>query len=193
MKLVVCLLAFAISIISGPELFATPINYREQVFASGLLGSTAFSNALVTISAYGDTGGMSGAGGLYTNFVSADLTIAGVGATSFTDAVYVFDNQGAIAAGVADSTRGGSILDTFDASFGTYDLTTSIGPITGTSYIRPDLSFNTQAGLFTIGSAGDSTFTAEFTATPEPTTLALFGLGVAGLRFYWRRRKRAVL
>ena len=102
----------------------------------------------------------------------------------------VFDNQGAIAVGFGDLTQGpASVLDTYDAAFGAYNLTTAIGPITNTSFIRPDITFNTTLGGLNLQSTGNSTFTASTgTATPEPGSLVLLGTGVVGLLGSLRRR-----
>jgi hypothetical protein len=74
------------------------------------------------------------------------------------------------------------ILDTVSSAFSAYGLTTSIGPVTGSSVINPPNSFGTDLGLFQISSAGNATFTAAIgAATPEPGTAALLGLGLVGL------------
>ena len=52
------------------------------------------------------------------------------------------------------------ILDNVSASFASYDLKTSIGPIVGSSEIDPSSSFPTTGGAFVLTSAGDATFTA---------------------------------
>ncbi|HLJ11450.1 MAG TPA: PEP-CTERM sorting domain-containing protein, partial [Planctomycetaceae bacterium] len=43
---------------------------------------------------------------------------------------------------------------------------------------------------FLFGTSGAGTITAR--ATPEPSSLALAGIGVVGLAGYWRRKKRRV-
>ena len=74
------------------------------------------------------------------------------------------------------------VLDTFDPMFGTYDLTTDIGPITDSSLFNPDSGFATNCGDFVITTkSGTSTFSAS-TAEPEPRSLILLGVN----RFFHR-------
>jgi hypothetical protein len=72
-------------------------------------------------------------------------------------------------------------------------MTTSIGPIVGTSNINAGRSFATTGGAFVLTSAGDATFTATTTAIPEPSTWAMMALGFAGLGFLGYRKTRSDL
>lgn len=156
-----------------------PITYIEQARASGTLGARTFTNALITIVLDGDTGTVTERPGVFANAVGIfTINVSGIGTATFTDNMVVFDNQlfDPPAAGFG-LLAGGSVLDTFNTILGSYDLTTSIGPISGASFIRPDLVFGTTLGNLNIASAGDSTFTA--TTVPEPSSLIPFGaLGV---------------
>jgi hypothetical protein len=174
------LLVLALVTFGASQTFAATITYTEQAVVSGQLGNNFFNNSLVTLTLVGDTANVTGSGGFFQNVLGTfTVNVASVGTATFTDPMEVFDNQGAAAAGFGDLTLAGSVLDTFDGAFATYDLTTAIGPITNAPFIRTDLSFPTTLGGFNIQSAGNSTFTASTgTATPEPGSLALLGSGV---------------
>jgi PEP-CTERM motif len=180
--------SLALLAVAAVPAMAGQITYTESATATGSLGTQNFRDALLTLTLVGDTSNVTGGAGFFSNTVGTfTVSIAGVGTATFTDAMEVFDNQGQIAAGFGDNSLGGSVLDTFDAVFGGYDLTTAIGPITNSPFIRPDLSFGTDAGLLVISASGDSTFTAS-TGTPEPGTFLLLGLGITSLGMVKMRR-----
>jgi hypothetical protein len=162
---------------------ATPITYNNQVVASGMLGTTTFTDALVTVAFNGDTANVTGGGGFYSNMVgTGTLTIAGLGTAIFIDDVYAFVNQSALAAGIADNTMGGSISDTYNGAFAAYDLMTAIGPLSGDPFIRPDLTFGTDHGGFNMtGTSGEATFWATTGTIPEPGGFLLVTTGLLAL------------
>src|SRR5690349_3231394 len=57
-----------------------PITYIEQAIASGTVGGTAFTNALLTVMLNGDTSTVTGSAGFFTNSVgTVTFSIPGVG------------------------------------------------------------------------------------------------------------------
>jgi hypothetical protein len=171
---------------------AGPVKYTDMVTASGTLGSSSFNDALVTLTLSGDTANVTGVSGFFSNTVGAfKVTVAGIGTATFTDSLEVFDNHLNAFAGFEDLTAFADVLDTRDATFVSYDLTTSIGPVTNSSLINPGQHFNTTLGQLIFDSAAaDSTFTAVTSSTvPEPAGLTLAGLAVVGLARYRRWRK----
>jgi hypothetical protein len=177
---------------SSPAL-ADGVTYTETDVASGSLGGASFSDALVTITLLGDTStSTTGIFGALEVFGPATVTVDGIGTASFTDSLAAFDSPIVGSAGILDSSLapfGLDVLDTMDPTFGTYDLTTDVGPISGFSLFNADSGFATTDGDFVLTSdSGTSTFSA-LTAVPEPCSLSLLGVGLSGL--FLARRKKA--
>jgi len=167
-------------------MLAGPITYTESATASGSLGGSSFTNALVTVKLDGDTANVvSGGGGFFTNSVGTfTVNVVGIGTAALTaPGAEVFVNQ-TFAPAAAGFGAGSSILDTLNSSLSTYALTTAIGPITGSPFINPGTPFSTSLGNLVINSAGNSTFTATTNAsiaTPEPMTGGMLCVGLLGL------------
>ena len=173
------------------SLQATPFYYSDEAEASGSLGSSTFTNALVTATFFGDTTNVSPVGSDYLNTVGAAfVTVAGLGTATFTDSVIAFDVQGGLVAGIYDATVSNEILDTQNSAFATYDLTTPIGPISGTANVPVALSFETNMGALVFTSIGrTSTFSAGEVPEPLTSTLTCSGLVlIAILRLRQRAR-----
>jgi hypothetical protein len=192
------LVGLATVCVGGRVASANSITYTEQAVVSGTIGGAGFSGADITIQWTGDTSNVVDGGfGFFSNQAGANtvsVTISGLGSSSFTDDVYVFSNQGALTAGFGSNTTGGtSILDTVDPVFASYDLTTAIGPIANTPFFRSDEFYGTGLGLLNISAVREnSTFTAttDTAPVPEPASLTLLGLGLAGMAGRrWRQRK----
>lgn len=173
---------------------AAPITFTHSGTGSGSIGATNFTNADFVITATGDTNGrVAFSSGFFINHLSAQIGIGGVGVFTFTTATRTFVNDDSNIVGFSRTGIFGADLFSgpIDAAFDGWDMLSSIGPIVGTgNLLQWSLSpVETSGGtlLFDSGSSG-ATFQATV-AVPEPGTLALLGLSVAGLAFTRRRKQ----
>jgi hypothetical protein len=203
--------ATLISMLCVANATAFPVTYTEIAVIDGSLNGVDFQGKQITISGSGDTDNvMHGMPCCFRNELGANavtLDLAGFGTGTFTDLVGVVVSQtntggipgepdtGISGAGFSDFTSGFLILWTLDPAFGTWDLKTDIGPLTGPGFCNcnpiADISFPTTLGLLHV-SATDPTFTADVAvaAVPAPGTLPLFvtGLGAYVVLLGWRRK-----
>lgn len=200
------LVVLAATGILGGIASAAPITYTLTTTATGTLGASPFTDALVSVTLTGDTSNVTAGPPPFTDVVvnpgSATVSVSGLGTGTFTDSIVIVDtlSDTAILGGpgvlILDNTSGTGILLQTGSVFTSYYLQSSLGPITGTggvasgSHMTP--IFPTTAGNLTwaVGqSLGTSTFTAS--TVPEPTSLTLFSVGLLGFAGLWLRRKRA--
>jgi hypothetical protein len=200
------LVVLAATGILGGIASAAPITYSLSTTATGTLGASPFTDALVTVTLTGDTSNVTAGPPPFTDVVvnpgSATVSVSGLGTGTFTDSIVIVDTLsdttvlGGPAVLILDNTSGTGILLQTGSVFTSYDLRSSLGPITGTggvasgSHMTP--IFPTTAGDLTwaVGqSLGTSTFTAS--TVPEPASLTLFSVGLLGLTGLCLRRKRA--
>ena len=184
-------LGIASIFIAASPSFSAPITYTLQATASGSLDGISFTDATVFLFMNNDTTNVTTDGlGDFENVGTATVSVGGAPAVTFTDPIQVILDQSDTGIGFEDLSVD-DILDEFNASFATYGLTTSIGPIVGSSGINAGSSFATTGGAFVLTSAGDATFTASTNAIPEPSTWAMMLIGFAGLGYAGYRRARA--
>jgi len=197
--------ALAVSAGIAAPAAATPILNTESATASGTLGTTPFTDALVTVTLSADTDGVADFSpefpGLLANPGAATLSIGGVGTFTFNSpngygAFYVpFAAAPAVVIAQFDNPEHDSfthILGLLDPALGGYDLVSAFGPFTATGLGPPgsDEPFGTTGGLLFIGSGANIvTFTA--TSVPEPSTLTLLAVGALGLLTSARRRRHS--
>jgi hypothetical protein len=178
----------AAALCSITQVQADPITYSLTTDASGTLGGSSFTDALVTVTLTGDTANVVPGPVPYTdtavNSGSAEVSVSGLGTGTFTDPIVILSTLndatlttffGSPTVLILDNASGTGILLQTGAIFSTYGLQGPLGPISGTggvasgSHITP--VFPTTAGDLTwaIGQPlGTSTFTAVTTAVPEP-------------------------
>ena len=99
---------------------ADSATYTETVTATGTLGGQSFTNALVTLTAMGDTSNVNLAGAPVSAHipVPVDLTIAGLGSTAFTDVTWVVSNTGGGGViGMTDITTNFAIMTPLEVLF----------------------------------------------------------------------------
>ncbi len=176
---------------------ADTYDFTLSTTASGTLNGISFSNEALTISgSYLSSSISSGYPGSYTAATGPlTFTLAGTGTFSSSSATNtIFDNQGASVAGITGNEA--DLLDTGNSAYASYNLYTSIGPITGTDAFQG--SDTTTDGELRLSSASSVTFTntditpggGNLSPTPEPSSLALMSTGLLSLAGFARRRFR---
>ena len=148
--------------VTGNEWVASGVVFSTNGIALNIGGTTGSSpNSL-------------GADAVSTNDFDGNLTVQFLGGVSYTDVFFtIFNTPFQASAFAADNTLLTTIVSGTDFTqlFDFSGFAVNRIEISGDFYAIDDLSFNTVAGV------------------PEPSTLALFGLGLAGLGFARRARK----
>jgi hypothetical protein len=173
---------------------ASVVVYTETADITGSLNGVAFTDSVLTLTMTADTSSIAGSAPIFTLIAPLDFTLAGVGSGVFTDEVQAVANQTRPLAGFGDNSNGEGLLFTLNAAFAAYDLSTSVGPLSGEAIINAGTSFGTSGGAFVINSVsgGDATFAASVgSAIPEASTWGMLLLGFASLGFLGVRSRKA--
>jgi hypothetical protein len=157
---------------------ASVVVYTETADITGSLNGVAFTDKTLTLTMTADTSSIAGSGQIFTLIAPLDFTLSGVGSGVFTDEVQAVANQRRPLAGFGDNTNNEGLLFTLNAAFATYDLSTSVGPLSGEAIINSGTSFGTSGGAFVINSvSGDATFAASVGSAIPPPPGGLFLCG----------------
>ena len=178
------------------------ITYTESIIGSGNYNGTDFIDRLITLTATSDTADVQQVfPGLYVTDrpgASASFSIEGIGGGTFPG--YVFLNRiiPTPTFGFENDLGNGLFFDVLNITsplLASYDLSSSIGPISGPQSSGDPTGFKleTSAGdlLIVLSVSGEVTFqaVARATAVPEPSSLVLCGIAVMGLGYAGARRR----
>jgi hypothetical protein len=182
---------------------AEPITFTFTGTGSGSLDGAAFSASAFTITGHSDTTARmetsEGSGVFWTDHLTADIDIAGLGDFAFVTPTRTFLNTGSSIVGFSRAGASGNDLydGPSDPAFATWDMLSAIGPISGTARILQwrgapnDIPVLTSGGeLIMNDGVSDATFQATIAAVPEPETYAMFLAGIGFLGFIARRRRQ---
>lgn len=177
---------------------AAPITFIFTGTGSGAISEAGFHNVAFTITATGDTDDRQGFldEGFFVDHASANIQIEGFETLSFLTGTRTFVNNSSSEVGF--SRAGFDGLDLYNSgansAYETWDMLASLGPVGGTfdlmQWANSPVMTNMGA-LFFESRSVTGTFQAitSTTSVPEPTTLAMFGIGLLSLGL--RRRSRA--
>ena len=177
--------------------YADLITFTHTGIGSGTIGGSPFFNASFRITELADTTNRySFVGGFSINDITASISIAGVGNFQFTQGTRTFVNNALSVVGFSRGDLEGRI-DLYNgptnAVFASWDMLTSIGPVTGPTRLLQWSFFptvSTDGGVlifndsFTVG-------TFQATIVPEPASCLLTTIGLIGISVITRRRTAA--
>lgn len=169
---------------------------HEGSASGGTLEGVPFGPVTFVITASGDTGNIESSGSVLSlDHDSAEIAISGLGTFDFITGTRTFVNQASPIVGFSRATLAG--LDLFngptDPVFGSYDLASDIGPVSGLGTIV-QWTFNdveTSGGTLNFDAfQTDAAFTARVSPIPLPAPALLMAGALAALTFLrrdWRQ------
>jgi hypothetical protein len=172
---------------------AGAITFTISADGSGTLGTTPFSDELVTFTQVTDTTDITTTCGYpcSPSVATNTVTIAGLGTETITGDTYFFDN----ALNLVGITYepGVAFLGAEDSSLSTYALVTAFGPTSHARFASSSVSDEpTSGGLLSVTSfSGEATFEAvlgsQAAPTPEPDSFGFTLLGIGAVAMACRK------
>jgi PEP-CTERM motif len=174
---------------------ASPITFTISTSGSGTINGLTFTDGTIIFTAVTDTTNIlngpetiGDTGNSTSSPQGTDtVTIVGLGSWTLSDPVAFFDDRTTGVVGFFDLRPGDVFVDLLDISgtpFSTYDLKSSLGPISDPLANGTGTFTNIPTSIGTLAFTGNSTnasFQAVTAGVPEPGSLALMMLGALGL------------
>lgn len=165
---------------------ATPIVYTFSSTASGSVGGTTFTNALVVINVNADTSNVvfRASPRLWSVDGLTSISISTVGSASVATPLSVFNNG--VVLGLSRVGGPTDVMDLFAPGVTNYGLTAPFGPIVATSQGMNWTEAPVVSSLGTVVLTSASPFTFQASNVPAPGAAA--ALKLAGVLATRRRR-----